>query len=66
MCQLKQPLKDVNLIVRLADKENRVVREGKLEKGEIKFSVAQLPSGTYYLRVSLGDRKIDKQIIVQH
>lgn len=59
-------LLDIDLNVKLTSKENKIVRNGKLSKGKIHFSVADLPNGTYYLQLHYDQKKIDKQIIIQH
>lgn len=65
------PVQDSDLIdieanVRLVDKANTIVKEGKLVKGKLNFSVAQIPAGIYYLQMELKDTKIQKQIVIQH
>lgn len=59
-------LVDVNAEVRLVDKNNGVVKTGKLLKGKLSFSVVNLPDGIYYLQMSFDDKQIRKQIIVKH
>ncbi|PRY35975.1 matrixin [Spirosoma oryzae] len=52
--------------VKLLDKNNNVLREGKLVNGEVQFSLAQLPNGIYYLQMNTDERRIKRQIVVQH
>lgn len=66
-----KPVEDSDLIdidagVQLLDKNNRVVQEGRLNKGKLSLSVSKLPDGTYFLHMTFEDRQIRKQIIIQH
>ena len=57
---------DIDATVRLLDKNNAVIREGKLNKGKLNLSVAKLPDGIYYLQMIYEDKQIRKQIEVKH
>lgn len=59
-------LTDVDVDVRLVDANNQTIKSGKLNKGQFKIPVSKLPNGIYYLRMSLGNKKVDKQIMIQH
>lgn len=59
-------LADVNAVVQLLDKDNKIIRQGKLQKGKITFKTTDLPSDTYFLRFDNGKKTIKKQVIIQH
>lgn len=61
-----QELQDADINVQLLNRDNQVVSEGKLKQGKIKFSVNKLPVGIYYLHMSFGDKKLKRQIVIQH
>lgn len=57
---------DVSNDIKLVDKNNQTLWSGKLQKGRVNFSTAGFNSGIYYLQMTDGDKKLSKQLVIQH
>lgn len=59
-------LVDIDAAVQLVNGKNQVLRSGKLEKGKLTFSTADLPNDTYFLSIKDSEKTIQKQIVIRH